>query len=339
MASPPSRTDLAGTPTVATYKLAIGGLYDYVASLLGNGTATIASETEKKLARENLGIGNFGFKNRFINPEFMLSQEFGSSSTAVPINTYKCVVDQWYVVATGAAISAQRIAGIGTQKYSLRITGASGNTGARFLQPIEAASCYDFKNQDVVISFNSKVSTDKTVTWVASYANSENNFGSVTQIATGTINVTTSINAYNFSFNAGANAPNGLLIDFSVASLGIAETIDYDSMQIEKSNVATEFEVRNVGFETLLCQRYYEDGIIGFNGGYQSAGSSFTPYANFRVSKFATPTMTITTTSSSNANAIAIQPQSANSFRYGANAIATGVVVLVATYTAKARLL
>jgi len=259
MSAPPNRTDLAGTPTVATYKLAIGLLYDYVASLLGNGTATIATSAEQVKAREYLGVGATGFKNRFINPEFLIDQEFAGSSITVPLGpTPKYLVDQWYGFASAVAASAQQIAGISERAKSLRFTGSSGNNGILFGQRIESFNCADFKNKDVTVSLKAKASSAITVTWVASYANVTDTFTTVTQIATGTISVTTSVSSFNFTFNAGSNAPNGLQITFSIPPLGTSATADFDQMQIEKSSVATEFQARPIQQELALCQRYWQ---------------------------------------------------------------------------------
>ena len=292
MASPPNRTDLAGTPTVATYKIAIGLLYDYVASLLGNGTATIATSAEQVKARESLGVGSFGFKNRLINPAFSVSQEFGTSSTSVTAGgAIKYVVDQWYASCTGANITAQLITGISDQKYSLRLTGASGNTTATLGQRIEGINCIDLKNQNIAVSFKSKASSNKTITWTAFYANSENVFSSKTSIASGTLNITTTVNDYSFSFNGGANAGNGIAIEFSAGALGSTETIDFDKMQFEKSAIATEFEVRSIENELNLCMRYYEKLNETLYGAHGTTAVSIL-YWFFKVRKFADPTVT-----------------------------------------------
>jgi len=257
MSAPPSRTDLAGTPTVATYKIAIGLLYDYVAGLLGNGTATIATSAEQIKAREYLGVGATGFKNRLVNPEFMIDQENAGASVSVPVSaSVKFVLDQWYALSTGATITAQQVAGISERQNSLRFTGAAGNTGLTLGQRIESSSCADFKNQVVTMSLKTKVSNAKTVTWVASYANVADNFTAVTQIATGTFDATTSATSFNFSFNAGANAGNGLLITFSITSLLASETIEFDQAQFEKSSVATEFHFVLLQIVCLLLAPY-----------------------------------------------------------------------------------
>lgn len=300
MALPPNRTDLAGTPTVATYKIAIGLLYDYAASLLGNGTATIATSAEQVKARESLGVGSFGFKNRLINPAFSVSQEFGTSSTSVTAGgAIKYVVDQWYASCTGANITAQLITGISDQKYSLRLTGASGNTAATLGQRMEGINCIDLKNQNIAVSFKSKASSNKTITWTAFYANSENVFSSKTSIASGTLNITTTVNDYSFSFNGSANAGNGIAIEFSAGALGSTETIDFDKIQFEKSAIATEFEARSVQQEILLCQRYYEKSYVLISG-YHTAGNAIGHYISYKVNKITAPTITVSGVGTSN---------------------------------------
>lgn len=287
MSAPPNRTDLAGTPTVATYKLAIGLLYDYVASLLGNGTATIATSAEQTKAREYLGVGATGFKNRFVNPEFLIDQEFAGASISLPVSaTPKYLVDQWYGLSTGATITAQQIAGINSREFSLRFTGATSNTGLTLGHRIESASCYDLKNQTVTVSFKAKASIARVVTWTASYATVNDTFTTVTQIATGTLNITTSVTDFSFSFNAGANAPNGLQITFATTALLASATIDFDQMQIEKSSVATEFQARSIQQELALCQRYFQKFTYVAN----ASGTSYT--ALFPVQMRAIPTIT-----------------------------------------------
>ena len=289
MASPPSRTDLAGTPTVATYKLAIGGLYDYVASLLGNGTATIASETEKKLARENLGVGNFGFKNRFVNSNFIISQEFSNSSIPIPVSADpKYLVDQWFAYSVGETITAQQIDGISDQIKSLRITGATSNTGFSLNQRIESLNCSDFKNKNVTVSINSKSTSSKVITWVAYYANVKDTFATRTTIATGTINIGTNVERLSFTFNAGANAVNGLQISFIGGALLAGESIDFDKCQIEESSIATEYEAKSGYDELISCFRYFEKGIVQIRG---AGSSAIAVSSNFKGLKRVAPTI------------------------------------------------
>ena len=311
MASPPSRTDLAGTPTVATYKLAIGALYDYVASLLGNGTATIANETEKKLARESLGVGNFGFKNRLINPEFSIDQRSsGSASTITAGAAIKYIVDRWYATCSGANITAQQIAGISDNQYSLRLTGASSNSAIMIGQRIESVNCYDLKNKDVTVSLKAKSTSARTLTWTAYYADVTDVFTAKTSIATGTINVTTSVEKFTFTFNAGSNAGNGIAIEFTGGALLAGSTIDFDSAQLEQSAIATEFEKRSIQNELAMCQVYCE---IGLYFGKYLGGLSNAMQASFKVGKRAQPTIAIYNGANVNQISVAGTPTSVTS--------------------------
>jgi len=336
MSAPPNRTDLAGTPTVATYKIAIGLLYDYVAGLLGNGTATIATSAEQVKAREYLGVGATGFKNRFVNPEFLIDQEFAGASISLPVSaTPKYLVDQWYGLSTGVTITAQQIAGINSREFSLRFTGATGNTGLTLGHRIESASCYDFKNQTVTVSFKAKASIARVVTWTASYATVNDTFTTVTQIATGTLNITTSVTDFSFSFNAGANAPNGLQITFATTALLAGATIDFDQMQIEKSSVATEFQARSIQQELALCQRYWENGYARNQSG--SGTGSHVAYCFFKIAKRVTPTLT-NNFSGSGSSAYLQQTPSIYGFEFGPTASGTGSANCQGDWTANARL-
>jgi len=105
-------------------------------------------------------------------------------------------------------------------------------------------------------------------------------------------------------------------------------------IQLEAGSIATPFEHRPYGTELALCQRYYETGAFGYNGSYQTAGSSVTFFSNFLVQKRATPTMTAVSATSTNLTSPALNSGSATSFSYGGLATATGVVVYTGTYTA-----
>lgn len=293
MASPPNRTDLSSTPTVAAYKIAIGLLYDYVASLLGNGTATIATSAEQVKARESLGVGSFGFKNRLINPEFLISQEFGGASTSIVAGAaIKYVVDQWYASCAGANISVQQISGVGGSQYSLRLTGANSNTAFMLGQRIESNNCFDLKNKDVTVSLSAKSTSARTITWTAFYANTKDVFSSKTAIDSGAIDVTTSLENYQFTFNAGSNAGNGVAIEFSGGALLAGSTIDFDAVQLERSSVKTEYEIRQVDQELAACFRYYErlSEVAGIRSSF-GAGIVSEAYWHFKTQKRTTPTV------------------------------------------------
>lgn len=118
MASPPLRGDLADTPTVGAYKLAIGALYDYVTSLLGNSLTTTALNSEKQLARSALGVSESSQKNKIINGIFSVNQRTVSGTVNLSAGAYGH--DRFKAGVAGCSYSFSTVGGITT------ITIASG---------------------------------------------------------------------------------------------------------------------------------------------------------------------------------------------------------------------
>ena len=110
-----------------------------------------------------------------------------------------------------------------------------------------------------------------TVTWTAYYANTTDTFSAKTQIATGTFTVSSTATTYQATFNAGANAANGIAIEFTVGAQ-TSGTWKITGVQLEAGIVATPFERKLFGYEQLLCQRYYYQ--------WQAASGFNTPFIN-----------------------------------------------------------
>jgi hypothetical protein len=64
-------------------------------------------------------------------------------------------------------------------------------------------------------------------------------------------------------------------------------------IQLETGTVATPFEMRNIGQELALCQRYFETGFTYMLGTNAGAGNSIGNVINFKVTKRAHPTVTL----------------------------------------------
>lgn len=317
---------------------AVDEVYDYASGYLGNGSATNVSDSAKKTAREWLGVGSFGFKNRLINPEFSISQEFGSALTAIVAGTaIKYVVDQWYATCTGANISTQQIAGVGSNQYSIRLTGANSNTGFMLGQRIESANCYDLKNKNITVSLNAKSTSARTITWTAFYANTKDVFSSKTAIDSGTIDVTTSLENYQFTFNAGSNAGNGIAIEFSGGALLAGSSIDFDAVQLEQSGIATEFEKRSIQQELNACQRYFEIGYSSISG-YHVTGNTITQGINFKNLKLFTPTVATANLNLSNLSSYGVNVANASGMAFYITLATGGGGSWSCNWTAKARL-
>lgn len=101
MPAPPARTGLADTypnPSNATFRTAIGALYDYVKALLG-ATGNAAE------ARNALGIGPvISFRNLLINANGAINQRaYTSGAATTGANQY--TLDRWRVVVSGQSLA------------------------------------------------------------------------------------------------------------------------------------------------------------------------------------------------------------------------------------------
>ena len=203
-----------------------------------------------------------GVRNRLINGSFWVDQRNAGTAlsliaAAAPVYT----VDRWYAAATGANITGQQVAGA-VLPVAYKFTGATGNTGTLFGQRIESANTYDLVNKNVTVSLRVASSSITTLTWTAYYANSVDNFSAKTQIATGTLAISSAMSAYSFTFNAAANAAKGICIEFTTGALTAAQTLQYEAIQLELGVVATNFEWRPLSVLIYLCERYFRKSYL-----------------------------------------------------------------------------
>jgi hypothetical protein len=197
-------------------------------------------------------------KNRLVNGSFAIDQRnAGASQTFTAAAAIAYTADRWYGSCTGANITGQRVAGTSPNQYAYRFTGAASNTGTLFGQRIESFNTYDLISTTVTGSVTLKSSSITSVTWTAYYANSSDTFSSKTSIATGTLTINSTATRYSFSFDAGANAGNGIAIEFTTGALTATNTLQYENAQIEIGSTATPFERRLYNQELANCQRYY----------------------------------------------------------------------------------
>jgi hypothetical protein len=202
------------------------------------------------------------FKNRIINSGFSIDQRnAGASQTITAAAALAYTVDRWYAYSTGANVTGQRVAGTGATQYRYRFTGAASVTKIGFAQRIEQLNSYDLADRTCTLSVDLANSLLTTVTWVASYANTADTFGTlasptITQIATGTFTVTSTVTNYSAQIAVPAAATTGIQIEFSVAAQ-TSGTWTIGNAQLEVGSTATSFDYRPYGTELALCQRYY----------------------------------------------------------------------------------
>ena len=250
--------------TVAT---AVNGVADGTNALpavnITGGTIASASITGGTIANATYSGQPFsptsGFRrNRIINGAMQIDQRNnGVSQTITTAGAY--TVDRWLAGPVGASITGQRVAGPTGYQYAYQMNGAAGVTQIGFQQRIESFNVADLVSQNVTLSVVISNTLLTSVTWNAYYANAVDNFSAVTLIATGNFTVSSTATQYTATFNAGANAANGILIQFVVGAQ-TSGNWKVAGVQLEPGSYATPFERLPIGEVLLLCQRYYEVG-------------------------------------------------------------------------------
>ena len=215
-------------------------------------------------------------RNILINGAMAIDQRnSGASQTITAGSALAYTVDRWYAYCTGANATGQRVAGTAPNQYNYRFTGASSVSKIGFAQRIEATNCQHLANKTATLSVDLANSLLTTITWVASYANTADAFGTIasptkTQIATGTFTVNSTLTRYATSIAIPAGATTGIEIEFSVGAQ-ISGTWTIGRAQLEDTPEQTAFEYRPNQEELFLCQRYYEFGYT-YAVSYNSSG-------------------------------------------------------------------
>lgn len=259
------------------------------------------------------GVTRPGFVNRLINGDFAVDQRNESAAQTLTAGAAVAyTVDRWYASCSGANITGQRAIGTGANQFGYQFTGAASNTGLVFGHRIEANNVADLLSQQVAVQVMLSATPATTVTWKTFFANTINAFGSKTtsgtgtetQIDTGTIVVTATPTLYTFTTNLGASAGKGIDLEFSCGALLGAQTIKFESIQLEFGATANPFERQDITVRLARCQRYYEksysQGValaaITSNGSFNyttAAPTSFNNQQPLKVVKFANPVVVI----------------------------------------------
>lgn len=190
-------------------------------------------------------------ENRLVNGLMSIDQRNqGASQTFTAGAAIAYCVDRWYASCTVANITGQRLAASGGYIF----TGLASNSSTLFGQRIESHNVDDLVSTNVTAKINISSTSITSVTWNAYSANSIDNFSAKTLISTGTLTINSTPTNYNFSFNSGANAANGIAIEFVTGALLGSQTLTYGSAEFENSN-ASVVKHRLYGEELVLCQR------------------------------------------------------------------------------------
>lgn len=274
--------------TVLVVKLSTITLGNLPAGSVDAAQLADSAVTSSKIAA---GVLPVPFRNRLVNGDLSFDQENnGAVVTVTAGGAIKYVLDQWYVSCTGSNITSQQAVGTSPNLDALKLTGGGSNTGTLFGQRIEGDAVADLILQDVVCSLMLSSSSITSVNWKAYHANTKDVFAAKTLIASGSLTINSTPTLNSFTFNAGANAKNGIAIEFNTGALLAGQTILLERAQLEKGIVVTDFEVRPPAIGLLMCQRFYER-LYGYIEASSSSGTINYNYWFFKVPKRATPTV------------------------------------------------
>jgi hypothetical protein len=292
----PIRDSVSGLLNQVTFTNAL----NFFAALAGNSSqvfSAAAATVAANVVRLDQ-VPQYPFRNRFVNGDFTVSQINGSSAvTVTAAAALQYVIDQWYAYCTGANVSGQRIAGTGSTQYRYQFTGAASVTAIGFAQRIEQSACYDMNGQSAIIGVDMSNSLLTSVTYTVNYANTADTFGTlasptVTQIATGTITVSSTLTRYYIPVSIPSAATTGIEIVFSVgAQTSGTWVIGSAQFEVVASGaiVGTSFEVLPYEAQLRRCQRYLPTVISASVG---TIGTSFasTTTNSYVFIKFTVPT-------------------------------------------------
>lgn len=225
-----------------------------------------------------------GLRNRLINGGTNIQQR----GQIVPTATAAYGPDRWQVaVSGGTSISAtSNIASLADcpSRFGSYITGTWITGQPYWIQKIESRNVKDLVNQPVTVSgyINQPSGVNDTYTVRLICANTVDTFSATTVIATNTTATITGGSTVFFSttFSATtmnvANIANGIAVEIfktTASTQGTTGNYVLSSTQLELGSVATPFEQRSIGIETVLAYRYYYKVFPGIVNGTFAFGA------------------------------------------------------------------
>lgn len=241
------------------------GFAAFLASPPAIGGTTAAAATFTMLNGGQLA----GLRNRIINGDMRISQR-GSVALANNQAIYGGA-DRFLSEISGFTTGSASVAAISGQAVSFAPSGVIAaihsvtTTGAgvvRWYQRIESANSYSLNGKTITVSVNLFQDTGVTQPCdIAVFkANAADDFSAITLVGATTKSVAhgTAL-TYTFTLTLGStDASNGLQILVSYTGIGAVTNKNFYSSawQVESGSTPTPFELRPLGEELLLCQRY-----------------------------------------------------------------------------------
>jgi len=258
-------------------------------------------------------------KNRLINGNFDIWQRGATGTAGNAVGPAQSVYgpDRWIIyMPANANATWERLVfapgtGVNESRYALRVTRSGTGDGVNISQRIEGAEC--FAGKKVTLSFYARASINHVCAVIcrqnlgAGGSDAGPGVGAEISLTTDYKKYTVTLDVPSIAGKTRGSSGDYLEVVFGSAGKG-GYTFDIASVQAEQGAVATEYEIRPVAHELMLCQRYFEktfpqdvapsidSGLSGTLVGlvYQNqAGSASQPVAHwqFKVEKRATPSI------------------------------------------------
>ncbi len=246
------------------------------------------------------------FLNKFRNSTMDVWQR-GTSMTVTTAGAY--TADGWIVTPAGASVAVAQASGRLLTKNSLQVTGAASVTDVQIAQRIESLMAAPFCSQTVTVQAEIYNNTGAAITpaLTVNHAASQDSWSSPSTDVSAASLQSCANGAWTqvaYTFQASANCYNGLDVIFDFGNNFSANT---KSIQIAECGIRVTNgvptglnanppppELRPIGTELLLCQRYFSVGtepelLLGAPAGVTAAYSTI----SLPVTMRAAPTMTL----------------------------------------------
>lgn len=287
------------------------------------------------------------FKNRIINGDFRIWQRGTTISNPISTNFY--TADRWgcnrAADVSGAVVS--RIAsGLTGFQFALALQRVAGNTGTEAISlwySAESSDVYDLAGNPVTLSFWAKTGANYSGGSLAVVIYSGTgidervyNYTGIVSVASTNQAITSTWTRYTLTGTVPANATE-IGLQFSWSPTGVAgadDAVKFAGIQLEKGGNVSDFEVRSIGSELALCQRYFDALVTPASSGVGSSGTTAARFGGRTSVRMRTsPSVTISGsiliydgsgTFSLTSSAITGSYSSANSYQLDLTVSATG---------------
>lgn len=256
------------------------------------GNATFSANVS--VAGSLTSVNTFGYKNKLINGNF----DFWQRGTTNTLTVYGyTVADRWQYVndgtlGTGTVFSQQAFAAGQTAvpnnpTYFLQVVYTNANTPSNYIrQRIENVAT--LSGQTATFSFWAKT-TSGTVSVGAQFQQEFGTGGSpsagVYGIGAASFTATTTWQQFSITTaipsisgkTIGSNNDSALNAAITFPTGGASGTIQIAQAQVELGSQVTSFDIRFLGTELAMCQRYFYQGVLSGSG----CSSGSTPQYNY----------------------------------------------------------